>query len=88
MKNIGPSGVNYGPYFQVYAPVQNENIYTNLWTGPFWGFLNVIQTFELTENPRRLKPISIYHFYSGQKLASLNALKRVYEWAISREGGP
>lgn len=89
LKGIGPSGVNYGPYFQVFAPVQNENIYTNLWTGPFWGYINVIQTFELTENPRRLKPISIYyHFYSGQKLSSLNALKRVYEWALSREVSP
>jgi len=89
LKLVGPSGVNYGPYFQIYAPVQNENIYTNLWTGPFWGYINVIQTFKLTEEPRRLKPISIYyHFYSGQKIASLNALKKVYEFALSQEINP
>jgi len=28
----------------------NENIFTNLWKGPFWGYINVMQTFELTEN--------------------------------------
>ena len=86
LKNVSPSGVNFGPYFQVYAPMQNENVYTNLWSNPFWGYIKVIQTFELTDKPYRLKPISIYyHFYSGQKLASLNALKKVYRYALSQE---
>jgi len=82
-------GVNYGSYFQIYTPVQNENIFTNLWKGPFWGYINVIQTFELTDKPRRLKPISIYyHYYSGSKQASLNALKKVYNYAISQRVNP
>lgn len=43
----------------------------------------------LTDKPYRLKPISIYyHFYSGQKFASLNALKKVYEYALSQETNP
>ena len=89
LKYISPSGINLGNYFQVYTPIQNENLYTNTWTGPFWGFIKVIQSFELTEKPYRLKPISIYyHFYSGQKFASLNALKKVYEYALSRETTP
>ncbi|WP_121009231.1 endo alpha-1,4 polygalactosaminidase [Hydrogenivirga caldilitoris] len=89
LRNISPMGVNFGPYFQVYAPIQNENVYTNLWTGPFWGYMNVIQTFKLTDKPYRLKPISIYyHFYSAQKQASLNALKRVYEYALSERTNP
>ena len=86
LKEISPSGINLGAYFQVYAPIQNENIYTNEWTSPYWGYVRVIQSFELTEKPLRLKPISIYyHFYSGQKQASLNALKKVYEYALSQE---
>ena len=40
---------------QVYAPIMNENVYTNDWTGPFDGFRHVIETFEMTERPRRLK---------------------------------
>ena len=85
LSKVSPMGINYGDLFQVYAPVQNENLYTNLWTEPKWGYLRVIQTFKLTEEPRRLKPISIYyHFYSGQKLASLNALKEVYRYALSQ----
>ncbi len=86
---VSPMGVNYEHYFQVYAPIQNENVYTNLWTGPFWGYFAVIQTFELTEKPYRLKPISIYyHFYSAEKRASLNALKEVYKYAVAQDVNP
>lgn len=70
-----------------YAPVGNENIYTNNWQGPFYGFRDVIDTFKLTDQPRRFKPISMYwHFYSGTKLASLNALKQVYRWLDTQDG--
>lgn len=82
LANLSASGIVRGDYFQPYAPIQNENSYTNDWLGPFYGYQSVIDTFKLTENPRRLKPISIYyHFYSGDKLASVEALKRVYSWA-------
>ncbi|MEQ1662696.1 MAG: endo alpha-1,4 polygalactosaminidase [Thiobacillus sp.] len=77
-----PLGIPLGEDFQVYAPNQNENVYTNLWTGPFYGYERVIETFELTEKPRRLKPVNIYyHTYSASKPASLKALKKVYDWA-------
>jgi len=83
---VAPSGVNFGNFYQIYAPISNEMYYTNDWHGPYWGFIRVIQTFKLTDKPRRLKPIDIYyHFYSCQKLSSLNALKRVYKYALSQE---
>ena len=81
-----PLGMNKGDTFQVFAPVQNENVYTNEWRGPFYGYERVIETFQLTESPRRLGPISIYyHFFSATKTASLTALRRVYDWALARE---
>lgn len=80
---VSPVGLQKGGHFQVYAPNQNENVYTNQWTGPFYGYERVIETFELTETPLRLKPINIYyHAYSASKRASLNALDRVYQWAL------
>lgn len=79
--SIPPLGIYKGNYFQVYAPIANEIPYTDIWRGPFYGFQNVIQTFKLTNSPIRFKPIDIYyHFYSGEKLASLAALKRIYDW--------
>jgi hypothetical protein len=84
--HIAPFGLQREEYWQIYTAQQNENVYTNEWLGPFWGYRGVIETFEMTEKPRRLKPINIYyHFYSGSKVASLNALNEVYSWAIEQK---
>ena len=72
--------------YQVFAPIENENVYTNDWHGPFYGYENVLETFDLNEAPRRLSPISIYyHFYSGVKTASLAVIRRIYDWALQKE---
>ncbi len=74
---------------QIYAPAQNENVYTNLWHGPFYGFRRVVDYFRFTDSPRRLKPIGIYyHFYSGTKAAAIKALHEVYGWALQQETFP
>ncbi|MEN9426564.1 MAG: hypothetical protein RLZZ220_913 [Pseudomonadota bacterium] len=82
---VGPLGIRLGEHFQAYAPIMNENVFTNLWTGPFYGFERVIETFRFTGSPRRIKPIDIYyHTYSATKRASLNALHKVYSWALAQ----
>lgn len=74
---------------QVYAPITNENIYTNLWHGPFYGFDRVIETFEMTDAPRRLKAVDIYyHSYSASKQASIKSLHKVYQWALAQRLHP
>ena len=71
--------------YQIYAAEMNENIYTNDWTRPFYGMVRVLETYEITEFPLRLKPVDIYfHFYSGTKLASLKALQNVYEVTLKQ----
>jgi len=79
---VGPLGMMKGDWYQVYAPMQNENVYTNDWTGPFYGFERVIETFEMTETPHRLKPVNIYyHTYIASKRASIASLHKAYGWA-------
>ncbi len=86
---IAPLGLARGDYFQVYAPNQNENIYTHSWTGPFYGYERVIETFKLTDTPFRFKPINIYyHVYSASKPAALRALGKVYDWALTQAAMP
>ena len=83
---VAPLGVEKGGWFQVFAPNQNENVYTNDWTGPFYGYRRVVETFQLTDSPRRLKPINIYHHvYSVTKEASRRALEDVYSWALDQK---
>jgi hypothetical protein len=82
--NIAPIGVDKGPgAYQVYAPNQDENVYTNDWLGPFYGFTRVLETFDLTDKPLRFKPIDIYyHMYSGTKVASLRALDQIFSTVL------
>ncbi|WP_338413651.1 endo alpha-1,4 polygalactosaminidase [uncultured Sphaerotilus sp.] len=85
MTHVAPLGIQKGPYFQVYAPNQNENVYTNHFTGPLYGYERVIETYQLTERPYRLKPVNIYyHTYSASRRASLEALHRIYRWALAQ----
>jgi hypothetical protein len=86
LSRVTPMARPVGRELQLYAPVMNENVFTNLWRGPFYGFRNVIETFQRTDFPRRLKPIDIYyHFYSGEKTASLRALEEVHDWTLEQE---
>ncbi|MBK8893604.1 MAG: bifunctional glycoside hydrolase 114/ polysaccharide deacetylase family protein [Propionivibrio sp.] len=82
---VSPLGYAIDGIFQTFAPVMNENVYTNLWHGPYYGFERVIETFQMTDSPRRLKPIDIYyHTYSASKQASLKALYKVYDWSLAQ----
>lgn len=83
---ISPMARVVGDYVQPYAPIMNENVYTNDWLGPFDGFRRVIETLEMTDKPRRFKPLSIYyHFYAGTKQASLLSLEQIYDWSLSQD---
>jgi len=85
LSNIAPFGIKKGPFYQVYTAQQDENVYTNNFTSKFWGYRNVIQTFDLTNEPRRFKAVDIYyHYYSGSKIAALKALKYVFDWAMKQ----
>lgn len=82
-------GINRQGLFQVFAPNQNENVYTNEWTGPYYGYERVIETYALTEKPRRLKPINIYfHSYITTKLAGMRSLDKVFDYALRQETTP
>ncbi|WP_166420154.1 endo alpha-1,4 polygalactosaminidase [Pseudoalteromonas sp. Z1A8] len=75
--------------YQIYAPILNENVYTDLWHGPYYGFRRLTETFEITEKPYRLKPYTIYfHFYSGEIPAGLDALKHNIDYVLARPNTP
>ena len=79
----------YPSAVQVYAPLMNENLYTDLWTDNFNGYSRAIESFELLGEPRRLKSISIYyHMYSGVYPSSVQALRQVYDWVINQPTTP
>jgi uncharacterized protein (TIGR01370 family) len=89
MTLVPPMGYPINDNYQVYAPIASDYFYTHQWKDHFYGMRQAIETFELTDSPLRLKPIHIhYHFYSGSKAASIDALKDVYNWAAKQESSP
>lgn len=86
---VAPLMRQVGRTWQTYTSAANENLYTNLWTGPFYGFRYAIDTFRNTESPRRVSPINVYyHFYSGERIAALQALREVYDWVLRQPVAP
>ncbi len=83
---VAPRVMPWGDELQIYAANQNEFMYANGWNGPFFGgFADVIDTFERTETPRRLKPVNVYyHFYSATSLSSLRALEKIHHWCMEQ----
>ncbi len=79
---VSPISRTVGAQRQIYAVNANENVYTNDWTGPFFGFTALAETFRRTEAPRRLKGVNVYyHTYSAEKPASLLAVKSHLDYA-------
>lgn len=86
---VSPLGKRSGKYMQVSASHANENVYTDLWQGRFFGFRYLVSSLQNTEKPIRVKPVNIYyHMYSGEKQASLKALTDVMTYASRMELTP
>lgn len=85
---ISAYGIAHGPdpgEFQIYAATMNENVYTGNWTGPFYGYKRVLETFEMTDTPIRFQALDIYyHFYSATKKAALDAVRAVFDSALKQ----
>ncbi len=80
--SVSPIGQKVGKERQIYSSNSNENTYTNLWTGRFFGFRYLQNTVENTEKPIRVSPFNIYfHTYSAQKQASLHAVQENLNYA-------
>lgn len=73
-----PLGIKIGAERQIYSTASNENTYTNLWTERFFGYRYLVETLRHTETPMRVTPFNIYfHSYSGERQASLQAIKDI-----------
>ena len=87
--SVSPIGKLSGRQMQISASHANENVYTDLWQGRFYGFRFLKTSLANTEVPMRVKPINLYyHMYSGEKQASLAALLDVLSYASTQEVAP
>lgn len=79
---VSPIGRQVGVERQIYSSQANENLYTDLWRGRFFGFRFLETSLRNTESPIRVKPINIYyHMYSGEREEGLSALRRNLDYS-------
>ena len=82
---LWPMGISKQREYQVYAPASNEMDYTGDWQPPYTGYEHVVDTFVMTDLPRRLKPVNIYfHPYLVTQPAGAKALHEVFRWALAQ----
>lgn len=87
--SVSSIGTLVGEERQIYSSNTNENDYTDFWTDRFFGFKFLQTTVTNTEMPVRVHPFNVYfHSYSGQKQASLNALKENLDYAVNLRLAP
>jgi hypothetical protein len=86
---VSPTGIQVGKERQIYSSNSNENTYTDLWQGRYHGFRDLQLTLENTDSPIRVKPFNLYyHIYSGERIASLNALLENLTYARTQKITP
>jgi hypothetical protein len=83
---VSPRVFQWDDVIQVLAANQNEMLYTNNWTSALRGtFINVLQSFDMTEMPRRLKPVNLYHhMFLAERLDGLQSLRSIYAWILKQ----
>lgn len=89
---VAPYGRPVGEQFQIYAINASDELYTNHWTGPFYGQRYLIETFQQTERPtlihappRRVAGMDLYyHFFSGEKLAAVKTLDQLIDYLLDQ----
>jgi hypothetical protein len=77
-----------GGHLQIYAPVTNENIYTNLWHGPFYGFERVIETFEMTDAPAHQGRGHLLPLLFGQQAGQHQGLAQGLPMGAEQQAAP
>ncbi|MFM2476148.1 endo alpha-1,4 polygalactosaminidase [Celerinatantimonas sp. MCCC 1A17872] len=90
LTNISPIARPEGEFlWQIYAPIMNDDVFTNEWKGPFDGFKRVITTYKVTDKPYRLKPFDIYlHTYVAANPAGLKGVNDAIRYIQSKPNTP
>lgn len=89
LAGLTPYSLPYPPYRQYLTSAQNDYIYTLFLTGDWGGQKKLVDHFQKTEAPYRIYPMNLYyHFYSGIKNESMDALRSIYDYIRSIDAAP
>lgn len=88
LTGVAPPAVRVGSGVRIQTGAANDYIFTDDWVN-FGGFAKVLTTFERSSSPRLILPVNVYyHFYAGEKVVALDALRRILAWCMRQDLTP
>ncbi len=78
-----------GDRYQYHTAAAGDFYYTGAWTRDYDGMKRLVEYFEYTEKPRRLRPMNLYyHFYLAEREPGLVGLKTVLDYVLKQGPAP
>ncbi|MCA9791988.1 MAG: DUF2194 domain-containing protein [Candidatus Eremiobacteraeota bacterium] len=89
MMGVYPLYTPIGDGLQVHTAGAGDFIYTGSFTRNYDGLKKVVETYEKTEKPRRLRPMNAYyHFYLAEREPALESIAFVYDYVLAHDPAP
>lgn len=88
LTELAPMAIAHRSGLRVLSPTAPDSVYIGD-SRESYPYERVLETFERTETPRRLTPLSLhYHAYSAASPGGLNSLHRIYRWVVAHQVYP
>ncbi|GMU52120.1 MAG: hypothetical protein AMXMBFR33_12660 [Candidatus Xenobia bacterium] len=74
---------------QYHTAAAGDFYYTHSWTRNFDGMKELVDYYQKTEKPYRLRPMNAYfHFYLAEKQPGLDGLKAAFDYVLKQDFAP
>lgn len=74
---------------QYHTAAAGDFHYTTSWTRDFDGMKNLVEYFQMTEKPYRLRPMNVYfHFYLAERQLGLDGLQTALDYVEKQDCAP
>lgn len=83
---MSPLYTQVGGRYQFHTCAAGDFYYTGAWTKDYDGMKRLVEYFQYTEEPRRLRAMNLYyHFYLAERELGIQGLKIALDYALSKK---
>lgn len=78
-----------GERYQFHTAAAGDFYYTGAWTRDYDGMKRLVEYYNYSEKPRRLRPMNLYyHFYLAERELGLVGLRAVFDYVLKQGPAP
>lgn len=83
---VSPLYAQVGGRYQFHTCAAGDFYYTGAWTKDYDGMKRLVEYFNYTEEPRRLRAMNLYyHFYLAERELGITGLKIAMDWVMAHQ---